>query len=117
MVVRVGSTPGGTEKEQREHLPPLQERLFNPPPGEVMQGWGWRGGGGGGATKGGEVAGKASFSLFTCSPLQSLQTLPHPFLIPNGLMETGGVDLFFSTCLLVSDKVEKTQAACVVADL
>lgn len=29
-VVRVGSTPRGTEKEQREHLPPHQEQLFNP---------------------------------------------------------------------------------------
>lgn len=29
--MRVGSTPRGTEEEQREHLPPHQEQLFNPP--------------------------------------------------------------------------------------
>lgn len=60
-VVRVGSTPRGTEKEQREHLPPHQEQLFNPPrQGDA---------GMGGATKGGEVAGKASLFCFSLSPV------------------------------------------------
>ncbi len=60
-VVRVGSTPRGTEKEQREHLPPHQEQLFNPPR---------RGDAGmGGATKGREVAGKATLVYFSLSPV------------------------------------------------
>ena len=86
-VVRVGSTPRGTEKEQREHLPPLQEQLFKAPrQGDA---------GMGGATEGGEVAGKAALSCFSLSPvhlLQSLQTLSNRFLIPSGFMvKTGGV--------------------------
>lgn len=59
-VVRVGSTPRGAEKEQREHLPPHQEQLFNPPR---------RGDAGmGGAAKGREVAGTATLVCFSLSP-------------------------------------------------
>lgn len=87
--MRVGSTPRGTEKEQREHLPPHQEQLFNPPR---------RGDAGMGGSSEGQKGGRQSYTRllfsFTCSPLQSLRT-PHPFLIPSGFMETGGVDLCF----------------------
>lgn len=59
-VERVGSTPRGTEKEQREHLPPHQEQLFNPPR---------RGDAGmGGAAKGRKVAGTATLVCFSLSP-------------------------------------------------
>lgn len=101
-VARVGSTPRGAEREQREHLPPRQEQLFNPPR---------RGDAGmGGAAKAKKGARRSSarllFSL-TCSPLQSLQTPPthpHPLLIPSRIMETDGVDFFFFS-LFLSDKV------------
>lgn len=100
-VVRVGSTPRGTEKEQREHLPPHQEQLFNP----LRRGDAGMGGGEVGAAKAKKGVRHSSSSLlfsFTCSPLQSLQP-PHlppplpppPSFIPSRVMETDGVDVFF----------------------
>lgn len=93
-VVRVGSTPRGTEKEQREHLPPHQEQLFNPlrrgdaGMGGAMKGW----------RDGRQCYTRLLFS-FTCSPLQSLQTLPQPCFIPSGFMETGA--FFLCVCVHV----------------
>lgn len=92
-LVRVGSTPGGTEKEQREHLPPsLQDQFFRP----------WRQGDAGmvGATKEGEVAGKAALSCFSLSPVHLYRLFklsPTQSLYPMG-SETG-VDFFF--CLVM----------------
>lgn len=95
-VARVGSTPRGAEREQREHLPPRQEQLFNPPR---------RGDAGmGGAAKAKKGARRSSTRLlfsFTCSPLQSLQT-PHPptptlSLYPAGLWRLMVSIFFFST--------------------
>lgn len=75
-VARVGSTPAGARREQREHLPPHQERLFHPPRrGDA----GMRGVG---AAKGREVAGAAPLVCFSLSPahLCSLFAHHHPFL-------------------------------------
>lgn len=77
-----------------------------------MQEWG--GGVHEGRRGGGQSYTRLLFS-FTCSPLQSLQTLPHLFLIPSGFVEIVGVDFF--SLLLVLDKVEKTLAACILANL
>lgn len=103
-VERVGSTPRGTEKEQREHLPPHQEQLFNPPR---------RGDAGmGGAAKGRKVAGTATLVCFSLSPahLYSLFKLsPTLSLYPVGFTETGGVDFFFFHFSLSQIKFRKHQ--------
>lgn len=76
-VVRVGSTPRGAEKEQREHLPPHQEQLFNP----LRRGDAGMGGGGVGAAKAKKGVRHSSSRLlfsFTCSPLAVSSTPPPP---------------------------------------
>lgn len=108
-VAQVGSTPTGTEREQREHLPPRQEQLFNPPR---------RGDAGmGGAAKAKKGARHSSSRLlfsFTCSPLQSLQTPDPPTptlsLYPAGLWRLM-VSIFFFTFPL-RQSLENTSCLC-----
>lgn len=108
-VARVGSTPRGAEREQREHLPPRQEQLFNPPR---------RGDAGmGGAAKAKKGARRSSTRLlfsFTCSPLQSLQTpTPHPAptlsLYPAGLWRLMVSIFFFFFTFPLRQSLESTS--------
>lgn len=75
-----------------------------------MQGWG---GGSNEGQGGGRQSNTRLLFSFTCSPFQSLQTLPHPFLIPSGLTETGGVGFpfffFFFHISLSQIKLRKHQ--------
>lgn len=117
-VERVGSTPRGAEKEQREHLPPHQEQLFNPPRrGDAGMG---RGGGAAKAKKGVRHGSSRLLFSFTCSPLQSLQAPPPPpaptlSLYPVGLWRLM-VSIFFFFFPLLLTKFRKRQlSVCVRA--
>lgn len=111
-VVRVGSTPRGTEKEQREHLPPLQEQLFNPPRrgdagmgGEKRRAERW------------QAKLHSSAFLFHLFTFTVSSNSPPPVPYTQWVHGDWWCRFFFLSLLLVSDKVEKTPAACILANL
>lgn len=109
-VEKVGSTPRGNGKEQREHLPPHQEQLFNP----LRRG----DAGMGGARKGEKVARKSTLDCFLCHLLTfTVSSNPSPtrYEYPVGARRPV-VQIFFFTYLF-SMKLRKQQLYNLQADV